>query len=158
MKRIPLFFALVFLFPVLPSELYAEPANGSMESCNTFYHDGSYQDAINCYQNISPGKFSSATLYNTGNSYAQLGQVGMAILNYQRALCLSPGDSDINGNLDMIKKEAGLFPPELSITEYISSLLSVSQWSLLIPSALVIYLVFSCFQLKKSTANRLKPL
>ena len=37
--------------------------------------------------------------YNLGNAYYRLGKIGYSILNYERALKLSPGDDDIQHNL-----------------------------------------------------------
>lgn len=38
--------------------------------------------------------------YNLGNTYFRLGDLGRAILNYRRARLLSPGDPDLNRNLE----------------------------------------------------------
>jgi hypothetical protein len=54
-----------------------------------------------------PG-FSAADLYNLGNSYARMGKPGMAILNYERASLLSPGDPDVAANLRFIRASAHL--------------------------------------------------
>jgi hypothetical protein len=54
-----------------------------------------------------PG-FSAADLYNLGNSYARMGKPGMAILNYERASLLSPGDPDVAANLRFVRASAHL--------------------------------------------------
>jgi hypothetical protein len=46
---------------------------------------------------------SAAALYNQGNAYARAGKPGMAVLNYERAQLLSPGDSDLEANLDAVR-------------------------------------------------------
>lgn len=120
-----------------------------IDRCNSLYHDTSYEQAITCYQALSSEGISAEILYNIGNSYAQLDQSGRAVLHYLRALCLEPDDSDISGNLSLIRKEKGLFPIDPSLSEQFFGLFSVTQWSLLCLSALVIYLVFSLFRIKK---------
>ena len=120
-----------------------------IDRCNSLYHDTSYEQAITCYQALSSEGISAEILYNIGNSYAQLDQTGRAVLHYLRALCLAPDDSDISGNLSLIRKEKGLFPKDPSLSEQLFGLFSVTQWSLLCLSALVIYLVFSLFRIKK---------
>jgi len=55
-----------------------------------------------------PGAWSSAALYNLANAYARAGQPGLAVLNYERAGLLSPGDPDIEANLLAVRRSAGL--------------------------------------------------
>ena len=51
-------------------------------------------------------QYSADGLYNLGNSYARTGQPGLAVLNYERAALLAPGDSDINANLEYVRASA----------------------------------------------------
>jgi hypothetical protein len=51
-------------------------------------------------------QFSADGLYNLGNSFARAGQPGLAVLNYERAALLAPGDSDINANLEYVRVSA----------------------------------------------------
>jgi tetratricopeptide (TPR) repeat protein len=55
-----------------------------------------------------PISYSAAGLYNLGNSYARAGKPGMAILNYERASLLAPGDADIQANLRYVRAAAHL--------------------------------------------------
>src|SRR5579859_6698656 len=52
--------------------------------------------------------FSADGLYNLGNAYARAGKPGMAVLNYERAALLAPGDVDIDANLDYVRAFAHL--------------------------------------------------
>jgi hypothetical protein len=52
--------------------------------------------------------YSAAGLYNLANSYARAGKPGMAILNYERASLLAPGDPDIQANLRFVRASAHL--------------------------------------------------
>ena len=52
--------------------------------------------------------YSAAGLYNLGNSYARAGKPGLAILNYERASLLAPGDPDIEANLRFVRSTARL--------------------------------------------------
>ena len=49
---------------------------------------------------------SAAIYYNLGNAYYKDGQIAPAILNYERALLLSPADGDIRFNLQMAKQRS----------------------------------------------------
>jgi hypothetical protein len=51
-------------------------------------------------------RFSADGLYNLANSYARAGKSGLAVLNYERAALLAPGDADINANLDYVRTTA----------------------------------------------------
>lgn len=116
----------------------AEPIP-EMDACNQLYHDASYELAITCYETIGT---SSELLFNIGNSYAEMGQHGYAVLSYLRALCLSPNDTDIHNNLAQIRKENSLFPPEPSFTDRVFSALTLTQWSYFCLALLILYLVF----------------
>ncbi len=82
---------------------------------NEAYSRGDYAQAIAQYEQITEtAGYAPSVLYNLANSYALSGQTGRAVLNYERALRLAPSDSDISGNLELVKKENGLFPREAS--------------------------------------------
>ncbi len=68
---------------------------------NSFYQQGKFKEAISAYQKIIDAGLESAGIYyNIGNAYFKTGSVGMAILNYERAKRLSPGDADVSANLE----------------------------------------------------------
>jgi tetratricopeptide (TPR) repeat protein len=99
---------------------------------NDLYRQGKYQEALQIYSRIiTEDGFSGPLLYNLANCYAQTGRIGLAILNYERALHLSQGDSDIRGNLDLLRKNRGLFQEELPLVRRLASLLDLDQWTLL---------------------------
>jgi hypothetical protein len=52
--------------------------------------------------------WSSAALYNLANAYARAGKNGLAVLNYERAGLISPGDPDIERNLLLVRRSMGL--------------------------------------------------
>lgn len=51
-------------------------------------------------------RYSADGLYNLANSFARAGKPGLAVLNYERAALLAPGDADINANLDYVRASA----------------------------------------------------
>jgi hypothetical protein len=59
-------------------------------------------------ETTAPSGYSAAALYNLGNSYARTGKPGLAILNYERAWLLTPGDADIEANLRYVRSAAHL--------------------------------------------------
>jgi hypothetical protein len=64
--------------------------------------------AMAVHAESAPAGFSATGLYNLGNSYARAGKPGMAILNYERASLLAPGDADIQANLRFVRAAAHL--------------------------------------------------
>jgi hypothetical protein len=52
--------------------------------------------------------YSAAALYNAANAFARAGKPGLAVLNYERAKLLDPGDPDIDANLRHVRQSAGL--------------------------------------------------
>jgi hypothetical protein len=64
--------------------------------------------AVAGHSKSEPIGYSAASLYNLANSYARAGKPGMAILNYERASLLSPGDPDVQANLRLVRASAHL--------------------------------------------------
>ena len=69
------------------------------------YVDGNYQKAIAQYSQLLEQGQSAEIYYNLGNAYYRLDEITQAILAYERALRLSPGDADIRFNLQMARSK-----------------------------------------------------
>ncbi|MDK9705462.1 MAG: tetratricopeptide repeat protein [Desulforhopalus sp.] len=100
---------------------------------NEAYSRGDYAQAIARYEELTASAgLSPAVLFNLANSYAQSGKIGKAVVNYERALRLTPGDPDIIGNLELVRKESGLFDSEpAGMAIRFLQLLSIDQWTVL---------------------------
>ncbi len=106
-------------------------AESLFQQGNALYQQGKYQEALDVYTHlIAEEGFSGPLLYNLGNCYAQTGRIGLAILNYERALRLSPGNADIKGNLDLLRTQRGFFQEERPWTQRMVTLLTLDQWTL----------------------------
>jgi tetratricopeptide (TPR) repeat protein len=67
---------------------------------NNFYQNKQYEKAIDAYEQLIRRGYQGTSLYyNLGNAYYRINKIGFAILNYERALQLSPTDEDIQHNL-----------------------------------------------------------
>lgn len=76
----------------------------AFETANDLYAGGYYEEAILRYEKIIDEGFQSAGLYyNLGNAYYRSNKIAGAILNYERAALLSPGDEDIKFNLSLAR-------------------------------------------------------
>lgn len=68
------------------------------------YQEGEYASAIEAYEAVLEAGFVSAGLeYNLGNAYFKAGELGLAILHWERALVLLPGDADVRANLQLAR-------------------------------------------------------
>jgi len=156
----PLFLFLLLMF-FLPSTASNADENGlnlfakGNEACSR----GDFSAAIQSYEQlVATSGYASGVLFNLGNCYALSGQTGMAILNYERALRLSPSDSDTHGNLELIRKENGLFPREYSWSERFFMLLDMNQWAMSAFSALLVFSAFQLSLLKLSVTTQIQRL
>lgn len=116
------------------------------------YAKGNYQQAIKDYQEILKTGVSSEIYYNLGNAYYRTDNITLALLAYERALQLSPGDNDIRFNLQYARsKTIDKITPETEmffVTWYNSlvNFTSVDRWAntaiVSIVMALLLILVF----------------
>jgi tetratricopeptide (TPR) repeat protein len=82
-------------------------AQTAFEQGNQYYQKENYQAAISSFESIiNSGKQSSDVYFNLGNCYYKLHKVAPAIYNYEKALLLSPNDTEIKTNLDFARKMA----------------------------------------------------
>ena len=110
---------------------------------NEAYSRGDYQQAIAFYEELTASSgYSPSVLYNLANSYAHSGKIGRAVLNYQRALRLAPGDADIAGNLQLVSKESGLFAADSTTAEKFFQLFHLHHWALFFLFLLVLLTLF----------------
>ncbi|MCI5137691.1 MAG: tetratricopeptide repeat protein [Candidatus Electrothrix sp. AR1] len=113
----------------------AEEKNAAVslfEQANILHTQGQFQQAAEQYSSIiSTYGVSAPLLYNLANSYAAAGQVGPAVLNYERALRLAPGDADIQGNVAQVRKDAGLYRDDQPLHRRLAEMLGADQWLLI---------------------------
>jgi tetratricopeptide (TPR) repeat protein len=73
---------------------------------NQRYQDGDFDGALASYARILEAGLESGDLYyNLGNTYFKRGEIGPAILYYERARRLMPGDDDLLANLDLARQQ-----------------------------------------------------
>jgi len=75
---------------------------------NALYNEGQYLGAAAEYEALATAGAQSAALYfNLANAYFKAGQLGQAILHYERARRLDPADPDIRANLSFAQASTG---------------------------------------------------
>jgi len=90
------FLAMLFL----PTLCFANDMQSVFQKGNGFYNKNHYKEAIATYnQIINAGYYSAPVYFNLGNAYYKDGDLPSALLYYEKAHRLSPGDDDINFNI-----------------------------------------------------------
>lgn len=117
---------------------------GLFLDASTAYNEGRYEDAAKGFTAVAEtGARNAALFYNLGNAWFKSGDLGRAILWYERAKRLAPTDPDLALNLDYARsltKDAA--EPESALQKvlfFAKSYLSLGQmsWVLLISNAVL---------------------
>ncbi|MFA6033304.1 MAG: tetratricopeptide repeat protein [Myxococcota bacterium] len=83
----------------------AASQQGAFRTAGDEFLKGGYDAAIEGYSSvIAAGVKNPDVYYNLGNAYLASGRTGLAVLSYERALLLDPGDADARANLELAKK------------------------------------------------------
>lgn len=120
------------------------------EQAEQFYAAGNYTEAAGIYRQILADGWESADLYyNLGNCYYKLGDNTQAILNYERALLLKPGDAMARYNLEMAQQaivDKIEVLPEFFLVRWYKALetsLSADQWGYISVICFVLFLIMA---------------
>jgi tetratricopeptide (TPR) repeat protein len=131
------FVASALVFWVVSCTLIVSSPAGELEvnqeftKANQAYEAGEWSKAVAIYEGlIREVGFSASLCYNLANSYARNGQTGKAVLGYERALFLAPGDADIRESIKRLRQEKGLSPAETPLLQQAGTLFGLNQWSL----------------------------
>ncbi len=92
---------LLFLVMFLPIQGWSVTKKNGDEA----YLKGNYQQAISDYKELLKRGKSADLYYNLGNAYYRSDSLPQAILAYERASLLSPGDKDIRFNLQFARSK-----------------------------------------------------
>ncbi len=114
-------------------------------AADSLYAADQFREAAQLYSQLPP---SASICYNLGNCYYRIDDMARAVLWYERASMLSPGNGDIRFNLDMARsKTIDKVTPrhELFFVSWYRTLVniaSVDTWAYLSIVAFVLGLVF----------------
>ena len=114
------------------SEAWAQ----EMAVANRAYEAGDFATAAARYENIIAATIEDGRVYyNLGNAYFKQNQLGLAIVNYERAHRLLPRDEDIAANLTFAQEQIVdrvEIPPPSPLERAVSagrSLFTVNEWT-----------------------------
>jgi len=108
---------LLILLVAVPFFALAQEPSTLFSQAKDAYDQGNYSDAIQDYQQILRQGIESASLhFNLGNAYFKSGELGEAILHYEKASKLAPRDQDIKYNLQIARAriQDQINPPPMS--------------------------------------------
>ena len=101
------------------------------------YQENKFTDAITAYEAILETEGESADIYyNLGNCYYKTKNIAKAVLNYERAWLLKPGDADIRFNLELARsKTVDQITPTCEVfivtwIKNITNLMSEKEWGI----------------------------
>lgn len=126
------YYYILFIFIATSLQVLAA---STKEKADNAYAKEDYQKAIALYESILKSNESAEVYYNLGNAFYRTDNITRAIICYERALLLQPGDADINFNLQLARsKTIDKIEPESQmffVTWYKSfvNLLSVDGWA-----------------------------
>lgn len=95
MKKLLFMAALLLSFVSASAQTKAE--------ADSAYVQERYEQAISLYNKLLETGASASVYYNLGNAYYRTGDMAHAILAYERAYLMEPGDADIRFNLQLAR-------------------------------------------------------
>lgn len=103
----------IVLLLLLIATLPVNAGNNLMQQADSAYTADNFKEAADTYLHVINTEGSSAELlYNLGNCYYRLGEMGKAVLAYERALRLDPTFEDAKTNLDFVNARIADRPGE----------------------------------------------
>ncbi|MFV0390372.1 MAG: tetratricopeptide repeat protein [Paludibacteraceae bacterium] len=96
---------LSFLLTAMATQAESDSIARSVKQANELYSNGQYSDAVKLYEKLLQNGVSAELYYNLGNSYYKIDEIGLSILNYERALRLNPGFRDAAYNLEIAESK-----------------------------------------------------
>jgi len=108
------------------------------QSANKAFSNKKYDEAIQLYESILDKNYQSSELYfNLGNCFFQKKEWGKTILNYERALLITPNETAILHNLSLAKSntiDEIVVLPSFFLTRWWTQIRNITHsgfWSLL---------------------------
>lgn len=93
---------LIALWVMSAGTLFSQSLEQSFDQANLLYQQNKFVEARDAYAAIiRQGYVSGDLYYNLGNACYKTGDLGKAILNFERALRLMPNDDDLKHNLQL---------------------------------------------------------
>ena len=117
--------AIIYAF--LISSAFAQ-SDAQFAKANQEFAAGRFKEAIDDYEGlVRAGPWSANLFYDLGNAHFRNGNLGRAILNYERALALDPRHPEADANLRIARDEARALELTASRTERALRFMNLNQ-------------------------------
>jgi hypothetical protein len=134
-------FLVAFLL-LAPVVTYADSSDADLDAANRAYQDGHYEQSARLFQQLIAARGYSAPLcFDLGNAELKAGHLGPALLNYERARYLAPGDAGIEHNLQLARHQAGLDPDPYRWWQIVLRSINWTVWLAVISTCLLLLLI-----------------
>lgn len=115
--------------------VFAEDSETMFQNANQFYREEKFEEALKIYHELLIRHPNNPyLLYNIGNSFANLGKRGDAVLMWEKAKRIAPRDSDLNMNL--LKLSPPQNNPEMFILfkpfSFVKNSISLDEWAIIL--------------------------
>jgi tetratricopeptide (TPR) repeat protein len=128
LKRINIICLILALLLAFKPFAYSQRTGELYKTANQLYKSNQFDSAAAIYENIVHQGYKTAEVYyNLGNCYYKVNNISKSILNYERALKISPRDEDVLHNLKIANARVidKIVPvPQLAIISRWNDLLS----------------------------------
>src|SRR5881628_3514737 len=82
-------------------------ADATFAKANAEFVAGNFAGAISGYESlVKQHQWNASPFYDLGNAYFRTGDLGRAILNYERALALDPAHPEARANLQLVRDQS----------------------------------------------------
>ena len=126
------------LFTTILACIAAIVSAATKAEADEMYEKEQYSDAAKIYETLLKSNGEAAEVYyNLGNCYYKMDNIPLAVLNYERAILLSPGDNDIRANLALARGKTidKVVPPsEMFFVTWwrdLANSMSIDAWEIL---------------------------
>lgn len=100
---------MIMLMAALATAAIAQNGASLAEQANAAYQKDDFNGALGLYEKAAKEEGTSSLLYyNMGNTHYRLGNMGKAVLCYERALVLDPANDDARTNLEFVNDKLQL--------------------------------------------------
>lgn len=138
----------IFLISIMLACVSLMQAAITKADADALYEKGNYEEAAAAYESLLKLEGLAAEVYyNLGNCYYKLDKIPFAVLNYERALLLDPGDGDIRANLALARGKTvdKVVPPsEMFFVTWwrdLTNCMSMDSWTIVGFSAFILMLI-----------------
>ena len=138
----------IFLISIMLACVSLMQAAITKADADALYEKGNYEEAAAAYESLLKVEGLAAEVYyNLGKCYYKLDKIPFAVLNYERALLLDPGDGDIRANLALARGKTvdKVVPPsEMFFVTWwrdLTNCMSMDSWTIVGFSAFILMLI-----------------